>query len=81
MESGGQVRTTGAIPNESSGSGSLLPVTPSVSVISEAGAASVRPRTDASVYTIQNLDRRDHNPTSSTIVNPQYNPLEYVFVL
>ena len=55
MESSGQVRTTGAILNENAGSGSLLPPALSVSVISETGATSVRPRADASIYTIEQL--------------------------
>ena len=79
MESGGQVRTTSAIPNENAGSGSLLPPAPSVSVISEAGTSSVRPRADTTIYTIQNIDHRDHNVTNNSIetsLTSQYNPLE-----
>ena len=79
MESGGQVRTTSAIPNENAGSGSLLPPAPSVSVISEAGATSIRPRPDTSIYTIQTLEHRDHNVTSNSIetsLTSQYSPLE-----
>ena len=79
MESGGQVRTTGAIPNENAGSGSLLPPAPSVSVISEAGSTPVRQRTDTSIYTIQSLERRDHSTASSSIetsLTSQYNSLE-----
>ena len=79
MESSGKVRTTGAIPNENAGSGSLLPPAASVSVISQTGATSVRPRADASTYTIQNLDRRDQNTTENSIetsLTSQYNPLE-----
>lgn len=78
MESSGQVRTTGAIPSENAGSGSLLPA-PSVSVISETGASSVRQRADASIYTIQGLDHRDHNTGGNSLetsLTPQYNPLE-----
>lgn len=79
MESSGQVRTADAIPNENAGSGSLLPPAPSVSVISETGSTSVRPRADTSIYTIQSLDRRDHSSTSSAIettLTSQYDPLE-----
>ena len=78
MESGGHVRTTSAIPNENAGSGSLLPPAPSVSVISETGATSVRPRADATIYTIQNIDQGEHSVASNieTSLTPQYNSLE-----
>ena len=75
MESGSQVRTTSAIPNKNAAPGTLLSTPPPVSVISEVGATSVRPRADTSVYSIQNLDRSaDH--TGNGIVNTQYNTLE-----
>ena len=76
MESGSQVRTASAIPNENVGSGSLLPQTPSVSVISETGTSSVRGRADA-IYTIQGLDSREHDGASiEASLSSQYNSLE-----
>ena len=85
MDSGGQVRTTSTIPTDSAGTGSLLPSTPSVSVISEAGAVSVQTRSDASICTIDNLAEHGArhgdircNPgvDTSLSVTPQYATLE-----
>ena len=76
MESGGQVRTTSAIPNENAASSSLLPPAPSVSVISETGATSVGPRADTTIYTIQSLDHRDTSNSIETSLTSQYSPLE-----
>ena len=77
MESGSQIRTASAIPNENVGSGSLLPQTPSVSVISETGTSSVRGRADATIYTIQSLDSREHDGASiEASLGSQYNSLE-----
>ena len=75
MESGGQVRTTSAIPNENAGSGSLLQPAPSVSVISETGA-TVGPRADTTIYTIQSLDHREASNSIETSLTSQYSPLE-----
>jgi len=85
MDSGGQVRTTGTISTDTTGTGSLLPSAPSVSVISEAGAVSVQARSDASICTIENLAEHGArhgnircNPSvdASLNVTPQYATLE-----
>jgi len=81
MESGGQVRTTGTIPTDNAGTGSLLPSAPSVSVISEAGAVSVQTRNEASICTIENLEHGARHGDIGSVdtslsVTPQYATLE-----